>query len=300
MKEDLVKEVHLLKSEQEIKQLVKSHAIDLITSDSRICYHYEESELLLETEQSYRNYLLRKAKELNTKHIKDIAASPIHQAACLVASKRVDAGLAGCVLSTADVLKAVLVHIGCQERTQSLSGAFVLSSTEKSENLIFSDCAVIIEPNERQLVEIASLTSQLWQQLFSNYEPKLAFLSFSTHGSAKHPRQGLVEKAFHLFKQSYPEVLADGELQFDAAYVEDVAERKCPSSPIKGKANCFIFPSLEAANIAYKITQRLGSYQAFGPILLGPARAFSDLSRGANTQDIIASAMITMLRSATE
>ena len=197
---------------------------------------------------AYKDYLKQRSKSRSEADIDIWANKPIHQAAQLVHSRKVDAGLAGCVLSTAEVLRAIITHIGCRKPSRSLSGAFVLHHPSKHETLIFSDCAVIIEPNEDQLADVARLSKSLWKQLIVKAEPRVAFVSFSTHGSAKHPSQEKMRRAFLKFQQLEPTVVADGELQFDAAYVQSVAKRKCPQSPVAGKANCFIFPNLDAAN----------------------------------------------------
>ncbi len=220
--------------------------------------------------------------------------SRLQQAAALLTSGTVDAAVAGNIATTAQVIRAGIKGVGLAPGVRTVSGAFVMHKANHSP-LLFADCGVVIAPTQTQLVDIAVGTVRTWQQLFPEVAPVVAFLSFSTKGSAKHPAQEQSAAATAAFQALMPEIRSDGELQFDAAVDPDICNRKAPGSAVAGQANCFIFPSLEAGNIAYKITQRLGGYGAFGPILQGLARPFSDLSRGATVADIIASAYINLL-----
>ena len=157
--------------------------------------------------------------------------------------------------------------------------------------ILFGDCGVNPEPDFEQLEAIAKQCMHTWKHL-QNEKPKLAFLSFSTKGSANHPSLDKVKKAAELFQKNNPEEISDGELQFDAAWNHSIQIQKAPKSPLSGEANCFIFPDLNSGNIAYKIIQQLAGYHAFGPILQGFSKPLMDLSRGSTVQDIIYTAKI--------
>ena len=168
-------------------------------------------------------------------------------------------------------------------------------SEDNKQYFTYSDCGVIPEPDVNQLVDIAYNASN-FHKLLSNQEPKVAFLSFSTKGSAEHYRVEKVKEAVKLFSKKHKDILHDGELQFDAAIVPEVAKLKAPSSKLKGEANVFIFPNLDSGNIAYKITERIGGYCALGPLLQGLKKPIHDLSRGCKVEDIILIAAISALQ----
>ena len=220
----------------------------------------------------------------------------LNRAAAMVKDQTLDAALAGNISTTADVIRAGLGQLGLAAGVKTVSGSFVMHKPFGS-TYVFADCGVVIAPTVPQLVDIATESVRTWELLMPDIPAKVAFLSYSTKGSAKHETQARMAEAAALFKARRPDIQSDGELQFDAAIDRHIAARKAPGSPIAGEANCFIFPSLEAGNIAYKITQRLGGFDAYGPILQGLSGAFSDLSRGSTVQDIILSAYINLLRS---
>ena len=173
--------------------------------------------------------------------------------------------------------------------TSRTSGAFIIF--KRNESYLFSDCAININPNAQELAEIA-VESARTAELF-DIEPVVSLMSFSTKGSAKSPEVDKVIEATKIAQELAPQYQIDGELQFDASFVQSVAELKAPESKVAGKARVFIFPNLESGNIGYKIAQRLGGYEAIGPILQGLNKPVSDLSRGCNEEDVYKLAIIT-------
>jgi phosphotransacetylase len=162
---------------------------------------------------------------------------------------------------------------------------------------LYADCGVVIAPTEKQLLDIASESVKTWNCVFPEKAPVVAFLSFSTKGSAAHEQQEKMASVAAKFKELFPNIESDGEFQFDAAFDSVIGASKAPGSLIPGRANCFIFPDLNSGNIAYKITQRLAGFQAYGPILQGLAKPFCDLSRGSTVEDILASCYINLKKS---
>ncbi len=211
----------------------------------------------------------------------------------LVYMNEADGLVSGAAHSTADTVRPALQIIKTKEGVKKTSGVFIM--VRGDEKYVFADCAINIAPTSEDLAEIA-VESAVTANLFG-IEPRVAMLSFSTKGSAKSPETEKVENAIHLAKEKNNELVIDGEFQFDAAFVPEVAKKKAPDSPIQGDANTFIFPSLEAGNIGYKIAQRLGNFEAVGPVLQGLNRPVNDLSRGCNEEDVYKLALITAAQS---
>lgn len=207
----------------------------------------------------------------------------------LVYMKKADGLVSGAAHSTADTVRPALQIIKTKEGVQKTSGVFIM--VRNDEKYVFADCAINIAPDSQDLAEIA-IESAKTAEMFK-ITPKVAMLSFSTKGSAKSPETEKVTEAVQLAKERAPKLVLDGEFQFDAAFVPSVAQKKAPDSVIKGDANVFIFPSLEAGNIGYKIAQRLGGFEAVGPILQGLNSPVNDLSRGCNEEDVYKLALIT-------
>lgn len=217
-------------------------------------------------------------------------------ATMLVKMGLADGMVSGAAHSTADTVRPALKLIKAQAGMKRVSGAFIMERGK--QRYVFADCAMNIDPDSATLVEIAYQSAQTAKMV--GLEPKIAFLSFSTKGSAAGKMVDKVAEASRVFQQKYPQIPADGELQFDAAFVPEVAARKAPDSQVAGQANVFIFPEIQSGNIAYKITQRLGGFSAVGPILQGMARPINDLSRGASSQDIYQAAIVTAAQAVQE
>lgn len=208
----------------------------------------------------------------------------------LVFMGKADGLVSGAAHSTAATVRPALQIIKMKKPFAKTSGVFVMSKGD--EKYIFADCAINIAPDSRDLAETAVLSYHS-AKTFGIEEPRVALLSFSTKGSAKSEETEKVEKALEMVKEMAPEICVDGEMQFDAAFVKSVGEKKAPNSPVAGRANVFIFPSLEAGNIGYKIAERMGGFEAIGPILQGLNSPVNDLSRGCSVDDIVKLSYLT-------
>jgi phosphate acetyltransferase len=207
----------------------------------------------------------------------------------LVYLNKADGLVSGAAHSTADTVRPALQIIKTKAGVKKTSGVFIM--VREDEKYVFADCAINIAPDSNDLAEIA-VESAKTANMF-DIEPRIAMLSFSTKGSAKSSETERVANAVEEAKRRDPSLILDGEFQFDAAFVPSVAKSKAPNSPLQGDANVFIFPSLEAGNIGYKIAQRLGGFEAVGPILQGLNKPVNDLSRGCNEEDVYKLALIT-------
>ena len=239
---------------------------------------------------------LRKSKELTRKEASLLIEDPLYLGVLMIKSGDADGEVSGADHATGDVLRPAFQYVKTAPGISVVSGAFIMILPDKSfgENgvIIFADGAVHPDPTDKELAEIA-VASAHTAKVLAGIEPKVAILSFSTKGSAKHEMVDKVINATQIAQQMAPEFLIDGELQGDAALVEAIGQKKAPGSKIAGKANVLVFPDLNCGNIAYKLVQRLAHAEAIGPILQGMAAPINDLSRGCSVNDIVSMIAIT-------
>lgn len=245
------------------------------------------------------HYELKSYKYDSFEEVRKIMQEPLYYAAMLTRCGYVDGFVAGASYATSSVIRAALRCLDLDTEANLVSGCFVMAVPDCSYGekgvFVFSDCAVIPNPGPEQLARIAISAAKFTRDILG-LEPRIAFLSFSTKGSAKGGTVEKIRTALDIVKDKEPNLLIDGELQADAALDKEVAKRKLPSSPVAGGANVLIFPNLDSGNISYKLTHRLGRTRALGPIILGLKQPCSDLSRGCSVEDIVDCTALTVVR----
>ncbi len=281
-----IADIILLGDRNEILKIAKEKSLNNIEKATIINPKFHDNkdryvELMLE---------LRKNKGLTKEEAKVLIENPLYLATLMIKNGDADGEVAGAMNATGDVLRPAFQYVKTEPGISVVSGAFIMILKDKEFGhegiLIFADCAVHPNPTDRELAEIAVTTARTTKAIVG-IEPKVAMLSFSTKGSARHEMCDKVIQATRIAQEKDPTLQIDGELQADAAIIPSIGKSKAPLSTIAGYANVLIFPTLEAGNIAYKLVQRLAHAEAIGPVLQGMAAPINDLSRGCSVSDIV-------------
>jgi len=278
----------------EAARIIEAEGLAKVTLFTREMIDAKEKERYIQ--EYHETY---KAKDIDMDAVRKLFADKLYYVAMMTKEGKFDGLVAGAAHTTPDMVRATMRCIGIDERITIISSCFIMEVPDcpygENGTFVFADCGVIPEPNSRQLSCIAFSAAELAEKVL-DLKPRIAFLSYSTKGSAKAKSAEKIAEALTLLKEMAPDLLADGEMQVDTAIVPEVTRIKYPDSPVGGKANVLIFPNLEAGNIGYKLTQRLARARAIGPLLLGLNKPASDLSRGCLVEDIVDCVAVTAIR----
>lgn len=277
----------------------KKKTIENLAKKNKINMPWKKVTLIEPTKKTYEKYAqkfcdIRKKTGIQKPEAEKIMHDPNYFCTMMVAMGDADGLIGGSLSTTGETVRPALQIIPTKEKFHKVSGFFFMVLDNRL--LLFADCAITIDPNSHDLAGIAIDTAETAKRF--GIEPRVALLSFSTKDSAQHPYVTKVREAVAIIKEKQPKLLIDGELQVDAAIIPEIAEKKCPTSPLKGTANVLIFPDLQSGNIAYKLVERLAGATAIGPILQGLCKPINDLSRGCSIDDIVTLTAITSIEAA--
>ncbi len=283
LKDDEVLEPIVLGNKEELEDVAKKEGVDISKLEIIDPLKYDEIDNLVDA------FVERRKGKATEEKAREILKDNNYFGVMLVYLKKADGLVSGAAHTTADTVRPALQIIKTKPEYKRVSGSFLMLRGD--EKYLMADCAINIDIDAEGLAEVAVVSDEMARSF--GIDPKIAMLSFSTKGSASHERIDMVTDATKLAKEKNPNLVIDGELQFDAAFVPEVAKKKAPDSVLKGEANVFIFPNIEAGNIGYKLAQRFGGFEAIGPILQGLNAPVNDLSRGCVEEEVYILAIIT-------
>ncbi|MGI5949787.1 phosphate acetyltransferase [Peptoniphilus sp.] len=283
LKDDGVLEPILLGTKEELEEVAKKEGVDISKLEIIDPLNFDKIDKLVEA------FVERRKGKVNEEQAREILKDHNYFGTMLVYLKKAEGLVSGAAHTTADTVRPALQIIKTKPEYKRVSGAFLMLRDD--EKYLMADCAINTDLDAEGLAEVAQVSNETAKSF--GIDPKIAMLSFSTKGSASHERVDMVREATELAKKNNPDLCIDGELQFDASFVPEVAKKKAPDSVLKGEANVFIFPNIEAGNIGYKLAQRFGGFEAVGPILQGLNAPVNDLSRGCVEDEVYLLAIIT-------